>query len=84
MTQFQQQAGMSSAQPQAEAVSLKFWLVFVYIYNFQLKPWSLPCFEGAFHWKSYSFQASRFGFGPLSFNLKFQEDPISGCRDIQL
>ena len=35
----QEQAGMSSAQPQAEAVSLKFWLVFVYIYKCQLLPW---------------------------------------------
>ena len=25
-----------------------------------------------------------FWFGSLSFNLKFQEDPISGCWDIQL
>ena len=51
------QAGMSSAQPQAEAVSLKFSLVFVYIHNFQFMPWSLPSFEGAFHWRSSLFQA---------------------------
>ena len=44
------QAGMSSAQPQAEAVSLKFWLVFVYFYNFHFMPWSLSSFEGVFHW----------------------------------
>ena len=35
------QAGMSSAQPQAEAGSLKFWLVFVCIYNSQFSDWSL-------------------------------------------
>ena len=45
----EEQAGMSSAQPQDEVVSLKFWLVFLYIYNFQCMPWSLSSFEGTFH-----------------------------------
>ena len=66
------QAGLSSAQPQAEAVSLEFWLVFVYICNFDF------C-----HGPSLVLRASFIG-GHLHFiHSKFQEDLISGCWDIQ-
>ena len=63
--------GMSSTQPQAETVSLKCWLVFVYIYHFQFSPRSHPSFEGLFHWRSSSFQTFLiFGFVPeLQFKI---------------
>jgi hypothetical protein len=38
--------------------------------------------EVVFHWRSSSFQA--IWFSPLSISLKFEEDPISDCRDIPL
>jgi hypothetical protein len=34
---------------------------------------------GRLHFKHFIFL-----FGPLSLSLKFEEDPMNGCRDIQL
>ena len=53
--------------------------IFKFSYFEVIFHWRPSTIEGRLHWKLFWLC-----FGPMSLYLKFEEDPISGCWDIQL